>query len=158
MGTIAINTNANFDDALQLDSFAMPASGFTFDIQIGLPSNWVVVAAAVPIVQYGAQSAHTNADFSISTWSDFLDVYIGGTRFDTTIPVSALIGSTHRVTITWDGASARAYMDGVAKGAQTLTPADHLRMQAAAQNAAVATSTLRALSSGQTSVQEAKPK
>jgi serralysin len=126
MSTVTINTSADYDDTLRLSAFDMPTAAFTFDINLGLPADWVLASSAVPILQYGSATSHNTADFAISTWSDYIDVYIGGRLFNTTIPMTDLIGTSHRITISWDGTRARAYLDGVLTDNAALTLAHPL--------------------------------
>lgn len=104
------------DPSLELRAFGMAASAFTFELMLALPAN--PGGSGVTIAQYGL-GAHADAEFAISTWSDYLDVYIAGVRFDTTISTNALVGATaHRISITWDSATgqAYAYLDGALRG------------------------------------------
>lgn len=113
MTTVTLNTNALHDDTLAVSSFAMPTSAFTIELELGLPANWEASGNAVTLVQYGSGSA-SSSGFAISTWSDYLDVYIAGRLFNTTIPISTLVGSTHRISITWDRTTgaAQSFVDG----------------------------------------------
>ncbi len=114
MATTTLNSDPRFGEQLQANSITLPATAFTFEIDFALPADWQLKSEGVPLVQYGTGS-HSSSGFAISTWSDNFDVYIAGRRFDTTIAVSDFIGTSHRISITWDKATgtAKSYLDGV---------------------------------------------
>lgn len=124
MAAVTLNDAPSFDESLQIGSFAMPTGGFTFAIDLALPSDWNA-GATVPIAMYGASTAYNSSDFSLTAKSGSGNIsgYIRGYAFDTGIPTSTLIGSAHQVSVTWNAAThtVTSYLDGVLQNSQILS-------------------------------------
>ncbi|MGE3247570.1 MAG: M10 family metallopeptidase C-terminal domain-containing protein [Beijerinckiaceae bacterium] len=104
---------AGEDEELHIAAFDMPQSAFTFEMMLSLPAN--PGNSYVSIAKYGDASG-SGADFAINPWSDRLDLFIAGVKFDSNIPTDAFVGSTpHRLSVAWDSATGhvKTWVDGV---------------------------------------------